>query len=155
VVSLGSAALGGDAAAPRVNLPDVSVCLFYQIEVRTCSIILRALRPFHMSLEAMLSWLHAPRCLDASERGGWHNVVRRTTGVELARYAVTFHIDHEHTLRRPSGEPDAEPIEASEPRRSASCLGASGIAGTGLSPNTLWLWDEYFWWNGEGIMRSV
>jgi hypothetical protein len=25
------------------------------------------------------------------------------------------------------------------------------MAGTALSPKTLWLWLEYFWWNGEGI----
>jgi hypothetical protein len=27
------------------------------------------------------------------------------------------------------------------------------MAGTGLSPKTLWLWEEYFWWKGEGIMN--
>lgn len=26
------------------------------------------------------------------------------------------------------------------------------MAGTVLSPKTLWLWLEYFWWNGEGIL---
>ena len=51
-------------------------------------------------------------------------------------------------LRRPEGSV----IEESEPRRSASCLGASGMAGTALSPKALWLWLEYFWWNGEGIV---
>jgi hypothetical protein len=40
-------------------------------------------------------------------------------------------IDSRLTLRRPSvGDEDNE---ASDPRRSFSCLGASGIAGTGLS----------------------
>ena len=57
-------------------------------------------------------------------------------------------------LRRPTGDPDAELIEASDPRRSAFSLGASGMSGTGLSPKTLWLCDEYFWWNGEGIVES-
>jgi hypothetical protein len=56
-----------------------------------------------------------------------------------------------HTLRRPAGEAGSV-IEESEPRRSASCFGASGMAGTALSPKALWLWLEYFWWNGEGIV---
>lgn len=46
-------------------------------------------------------------------------------------------------------------IEASEPRRSVLFFGASGMAGTVLSPKTLWLCDEYFWWNGEGMMNIV
>lgn len=58
----------------------------------------------------------------------------------------------QRTLRRPSGD-EGSVIELSEPRRWASSLGASGMAGIALlSPNALWLWLEYFWWNGEGIM---
>lgn len=26
------------------------------------------------------------------------------------------------------------------------------MTGTVLSPKALWLWLEYFWWNGEGIV---
>jgi hypothetical protein len=54
-------------------------------------------------------------------------------------------------LRRPVGEAGSV-IDESEPRRSASCFGASGMAGVESSPKTLWLWLEYFWWNGEGIV---
>jgi len=57
-------------------------------------------------------------------------------------------------LRRPSGE-EAEPIDDSDDRRSASCFGPSGIAGVVLSPKTLWFWEEYFCWNGEGIVDGM
>jgi hypothetical protein len=56
-------------------------------------------------------------------------------------------------LRRPSGDPEAELIEESEARRSAVSLGPAGMSGTGLSPKTLWLWEEYFCWKGEGIVE--
>lgn len=57
------------------------------------------------------------------------------------------------TLRRPStGDDGIELMDESDARLSASCLGPSGMSGTVLSPKTLWLWEEYFWWNGEGIV---
>lgn len=59
------------------------------------------------------------------------------------------------TLRRWVGESGAEPTEASEALRSASCLGPSGMMGVALSPKTLWLWLEYFWWNGDGILNVI
>lgn len=43
-------------------------------------------------------------------------------------------------------------MDESDVLRSASCLGAVGMLGVVLSPNILWLWLEYFWWNGEGIV---
>jgi hypothetical protein len=58
-----------------------------------------------------------------------------------------------HTLLRSAVE-GLEPMEASEPLLSASCLGPSGIATKVLSPKTLWFWEEYFWWNGEGIVTG-
>lgn len=42
------------------------------------------------------------------------------------------------TRRRASGD-EGSVMEVSEPRRWASSLGASGMAGTVLSPKTLWL----------------
>ena len=50
----------------------------------------------------------------------------------------------ERTLRRGSGEVPSEVVDESDALRSAFSLGASGIAGTVVSPKTLWLWDEYF-----------
>lgn len=56
------------------------------------------------------------------------------------------------TLRRSDvGDPELEPTEASDALRSTSCLGPSGMDGVVSDPNILWLWLEYFWWNGEGI----